>query len=162
MVEIRENNNQMQEDTNVTPETITTSMILEDLENGVDRTGIKTKYDLETWEVKQMFDHPALKGKKAKRVKKLSFSFVDDLTMNSSDPSQVDLEDAIEIAIEESTVTADENGLSLDKNNDIGSMKDAVIDEMNGRKVMDAQDQLAEIETDEDTIDEDKDEEIEY
>ena len=41
MVEIRENNNQMQEDT--TPETITTSMILEDLESGIDRNGIKTK-----------------------------------------------------------------------------------------------------------------------
>ena len=94
MVEIRENNNQMQEN-NTTPETITTSMILEDLENGIDRTGIKTKYNLETWEVKQMFDHPTLKGKKAKKVKKLSFNFVDDMTMESSDPNQLDLEDQI-------------------------------------------------------------------
>tara|TARA_Y100000361_G_C11093640_1_gene307802 strand:+ start:102 stop:563 length:462 start_codon:yes stop_codon:yes gene_type:complete len=95
MVEIRENNNQMQENNNTTPETITTSMILEDLENGIDRTGIKTKYNLETWEVKQMFDHPTLKGKKAKKVKKLSFNFVDDMTMESSDPNQLDLEDQI-------------------------------------------------------------------
>ena len=93
MVDIRENN-QMQEK-GTTPETITTSMILEDLENGIDRTGIKTKYNLEAWEVKQMFDHPVLKGKKAKKVKKLSFNFVDDMTMESSDPNQLDLEDAI-------------------------------------------------------------------
>ncbi len=68
-----------------TPETITTSMILEDLENGIDRTGIKTKYNLEAWEVKQMFDHPVLKGKKAKRVKKLSFNFVDDTVHTDPD-----------------------------------------------------------------------------
>jgi hypothetical protein len=112
MVEIRENNNQMQE--NTTPETITTSMILEDLENGVDRTGIKAKYNLETWEVKQMFDHPVLKGKKAKRVKKLSFNFVDDTVNTDVLPGQVDLEDAIE-------------------------------EELNGRKQMDAEDQLQEM-----------------
>ena len=105
MVEIRENNNQMQENTNTTPETITTSMILEDLENGVDRTGIKEKYNLEPWEVKQMFEHPALKGKKAKKVKKLSFNFVDDTPKEvtfeeaiaaESNPNQLDLEDQIE------------------------------------------------------------------
>ena len=95
MVEIRENNNQTQE-INETPETITVSMIIEDLEHGIDRTAIKAKYNLETWEVKQMFDHPQLKGKKAKRVKKLSFNFVDDVTMESSNPNQRDLEDQIE------------------------------------------------------------------
>ena len=33
-----------------TPETITTSMIIEDLENGIDRTGIKEKYGLDRLE----------------------------------------------------------------------------------------------------------------
>ena len=61
-----------------TPNRITTSMITEDLENGIDRQGIQEKYGLESWEVKQMFQHPVLKGKKAKKVKKLSFEFVDD------------------------------------------------------------------------------------
>ena len=112
MVEIRENNNQMQE-TNTTPETITTSMILEDLENGIDSTGIKAKYNLETWEVKQMFDHPVLKGKKAKRVKKLSFTFVDDTVHTDPDvlPGQTNLIDAIEEAnqeTEESPIMGDE------------------------------------------------------
>jgi len=126
MVEMRENN-QEQESNNTTPQTITTSMILEDLDNGIDRNGIKAKYNMETWEVKQVFDHPALKGKKAKRVKRLSFSFVDDTVQTNPDvlPGQIDLEDAIET----------ENQ----------SMKDVMIDEINGRKTMDAQDQLSEI-----------------
>ena len=69
-----------------------------------------------------MFKHPALKGKKAKKVRKLSFDFVDDTDIL---PGQVDLEDAI----------AEET-----------SMKDAMIDEMNGRQEMDAQDQMNEME----------------
>tara|TARA_R100000541_G_scaffold26125_2_gene35669 strand:+ start:1099 stop:1485 length:387 start_codon:yes stop_codon:yes gene_type:complete len=69
-----------------TPAQITTTMIIKDLENGIDRSAIQAKYNLEAWEVKQMFMHPALKGKKAKKVRKLSFSFVDDtLPLNSGD-----------------------------------------------------------------------------
>jgi|TARA_R100001510_G_C7649408_1_gene206824 hypothetical protein len=75
----------------VTPQRITTTMIIDDLENGIGRDGIKEKYNLEGWEVTQMFKHPALKGKKAKKVRKLSFDFVDD-TIN---PNQMDLEDQI-------------------------------------------------------------------
>lgn len=97
MVEFRDNN-QAQE-SNTTPETITTSMIIADLENGIDRTGIKTKYDLETWEVKQMFDHPKLKGKKAKKIRKLSFTFVDDVNEDVL-PGQIDIEDAIKEELE--------------------------------------------------------------
>tara|TARA_R110001592_G_scaffold86408_2_gene254909 strand:+ start:3851 stop:4237 length:387 start_codon:yes stop_codon:yes gene_type:complete len=69
-----------------TPAQITTTMIIKDLENGIDRSAIQAKYNLEAWEVKQMFMHPALKGKKAKKVRKLSFNFVDDtLPLNSGD-----------------------------------------------------------------------------
>ena len=75
----------------VTPQRITTTMIIEDLENGISRDGIKEKYNLQGWEVTQMFKHPALKGKKAKKIRKLSFDFVDD-TIN---PNQLDLEDQI-------------------------------------------------------------------
>ena len=71
-----------------TPTTITISMILEDLGNGIDRNGIKDKYSLEAWEVKQMFEHPNLKGKKAKKVRKLSFNFVDD---TAADPNQTSI-----------------------------------------------------------------------
>ena len=74
--------------TTETPNTITISMILEDLGNGIDRNGIKDKYSLEAWEVKQMFEHPNLKGKKAKKVRKLSFNFVDDTV---ADPNQTSI-----------------------------------------------------------------------
>ena len=70
-----------------TPNVITISMILEDLDSGVDRKGIQTKYGLEAWEVKQMFEHPKLKGKKARKIRKLSFEFVDD-TAEQVDPNQ--------------------------------------------------------------------------
>ena len=65
-------------------------MILNDLDNGIDRTGIQEKYGLEKWEVTQMFQHPTLKGKKAKKVRKLSFEFVDD-TENAVDPNQTSI-----------------------------------------------------------------------
>ena len=97
-----------------TPETITVSMIIEDLDNGIDRTGIKTKYGLETWEVTQMFQHPTLKGRKAKKVKKLSFNFVDDTvnhnqtTIPMPDGSTIDELDAGEPAVEASMEIANE------------------------------------------------------
>lgn len=89
--------NTQTETATVKPTTITTSMIIEDLENGIDRKGIQEKYQLEGWEVKQMFMHPALKGKKAKKVRKLSFNFVDD---TAPDPNQtsIPVEDTVEDA----------------------------------------------------------------
>ena len=99
----------------VKPQTITTSMILDDLDSGVGRDGIKEKYNLEGWEVTQMFKHPALKGKKAKKVRKLSFDFVDD-TIN---PNQRDLEDQIK---EEETELLDVDTYNEDK------MHDAMVD----------------------------------
>lgn len=81
-----------------TPQTITTTMILADLENGIDRPGIKTKYNLESWELTEMFKHPVLKGKKASRKRKMSFTFVDDTpaAVVPATVSQTDLEEVIE------------------------------------------------------------------
>jgi len=76
--------------TGTKPAQITTSMIIADLENGIDRNGIKDKYNLEAWEVKQMFMHPTLKGKKAKKIRKLSFEFVDD-TVPTIDANQTSI-----------------------------------------------------------------------
>ena len=73
-----------------TPEIITTSMIIEDLENGIDRKGIQTKYNLEGWELTEMFKHPVLKGKKAKKKRRMSFNFVDDTT-ETVDPNQTSI-----------------------------------------------------------------------
>ena len=88
MIEARTNNPGEETQKNQTPETITVTMILDDLDNGIDRNGIKDKYGLQNWEVKQMFEHPALKGKKARKVRKLSFNFVDDTT---PDPNQTSI-----------------------------------------------------------------------
>ena len=88
MIEARTNNPGEATQKNETPNTITVSMILEDLDNGIDRPGIQEKYGLEKWEVTQMFQHPALKGKKARKVRKLSFNFVDDTDV---DPNQTSI-----------------------------------------------------------------------
>ena len=89
MIEARTNNPGEATQKNETPNTITVSMILEDLDNGIDRTGIQEKYGLEKWEVTQMFQHPALKGKKARKIRKLSFNFVDD---TAADPNQTSID----------------------------------------------------------------------
>tara|TARA_R110002020_G_scaffold301420_1_gene516847 strand:+ start:434 stop:811 length:378 start_codon:yes stop_codon:yes gene_type:complete len=72
-----------------TPKRITVTMIQNDLDNGIDRTGIQEKYGIEKWEVTQMFQHPELKGRKAKKVRKLSFNFVDDT--ETVDPNQTSI-----------------------------------------------------------------------
>ena len=110
MIEVR-TADEPKTETGQTPEKITTSMILNDLENGIDRNGIKEKYNLQAWEVKQMFEHPTLKGKKAKKKRKLSFEFVDDTenavnlnqtTIPMPDGSQIDELDAAEPSVEAS------------------------------------------------------------
>ena len=109
----------------VTPQRITTTMIIEDLENGIGRDGIKEKYNLQGWEVTQMFKHPALKGKKAKKIRKLSFDFVDD-TIN---PNQLDLED--QIAEEEKVELLDvdpPNGFDPSDTYNDDKMHDAMVD----------------------------------
>ena len=88
MIEARTSNPGEETQRNQTPETITVTMILEDLDNGIDRIGIQEKYGLEKWEVTQMFQHPTLKGKKARKVRKLSFNFVDD---TAADPNQTSI-----------------------------------------------------------------------
>lgn len=95
MIEARTNPGEATQ-TNTTPSTITVTMILEDLDNGIDRPGIQEKYGLQKWEVTQMFQHPSLKGKKAKKVRKLSFNFVDD---TAPDPNQTSIIDTADVQI---------------------------------------------------------------
>jgi hypothetical protein len=68
--------------TGVTPAVLTVSGILTDLNNGLDRAAIQTKYGLTTAEVSEIFKHPKLKGQRAKR-KILRFSLVDDTDGNT-------------------------------------------------------------------------------
>ena len=114
MIEARMDGDQTQTGVSKTPQKITVSMIITDLDNGNDRTAIQKKYDLEKWEVSQMFQHPSLKGKKAKKVRKLSFEFVDDTvdhnqtTIPMPDGSTIDELDAAEPAVEASMEMEDE------------------------------------------------------
>ena len=90
-----------------TPAKITTSMIVEDLENGIDRPGIQEKYGLEKWMVTLMFQDPRLKGRKAKKVRKLSFEFVDD-SMGDLNQTEIPIENAVEVGFTEVTSFDDE------------------------------------------------------
>jgi hypothetical protein len=88
-----------QQQATTTPQTITTTMIVEDLDNGIDREGIRLKYNLEKWEVAEVFKHPSLKGKKVRKKRRLSFQFLDD-TPAVVDPAQTS------IPVEPENVTA--------------------------------------------------------
>ena len=137
-------------------------MIIDDLENGIDRKGIQTKYSLETWEVTEMFKHPVLKGKKVKKKRKLSFNFIDDTEHEmpcSVDPNQTTVEGVIEEVMGTVNTITDDYKENLDLRT-----KDAIEDtevytdeqkeqmegqaweeEIQGRQEMDAQDQLNEL-----------------
>ena len=76
-----------------TPKVFTTSQILEDLDNGLDRKAIATKYGLNQAEMKVLFEHPVLKGKRAKRaLKKVSFTLIDDTKQESTPCANHDLQ----------------------------------------------------------------------
>ena len=149
--------NQESVESQPTPQNITTTMIIEDLENGIDRKGIQTKYSLEAWEVTEMFKHPVLKGKKVKKKRKLSFNFIDDTEHEmpcSVDPNQTTVEGVIKEvigeqvhlrtkdAIEDPEVYTDEQKEQMNGQ--------AWEEEIQGRQEMDAQDQLNELTNEED------------
>ena len=88
-----------------TPEQITISMIDQDLKEGVSKSDMAVKYGIKPWEVDEMFKHPLLKGRRPSRKKALSFTFIDDMTTDTTeevtvDPNQITLEQAIDEAIE--------------------------------------------------------------
>jgi len=60
---------------------ITVSSVLGDLNNGMDRAAIATKYGLSASEVAEVFKHPKLKGLRARR-KMTRISIVDDTVEN--------------------------------------------------------------------------------
>ena len=59
--------------------TISIKAVLTDLENGLNRAKIGEKYAINFKEVKYLFEHPKLKGKKAKSVFVPSFTIEDDV-----------------------------------------------------------------------------------
>ena len=98
---------------------ITVSSVLEDLENGLGRPLIKTKYNLTVDELKVLFEHPALKGRRPKRAtKKISFVLVDD-TYNPNQTS-IPMEEGSDFDTDESeqTILQVEDNVSENANED--------------------------------------------
>ena len=105
MIETRESVN-----TNVTPKTITTSMIDADLKNGLNKRDMMEKYNIRKWEIDRIFKNPKLTGRRPSP--KLSFTFVDDMDdvtttpetteEEYTDPNQVTIDQAIEETEEDS------------------------------------------------------------
>lgn len=58
---------------------LTVSGIIADLEAGIDRRGIAAKYGLNFAQVKEVFQHPKLKGKKVHKAPGEAFDLVDDV-----------------------------------------------------------------------------------
>jgi hypothetical protein len=83
-----------------TPAVITVSGVIKDLENGLDRGKIAEKYNLTAAEIRIMFQHPSLKGKRVRKNKltTLRFQLIDDTVeqMEAVDPNQTNILDAIE------------------------------------------------------------------
>ena len=73
---------------------LTVSQILTDLDNGLGRPEIAKKYGLKPAEVKVMFEHPSLKGRRPKRATtKVTFTLVDDTTPQQN-PNQLSIPQA--------------------------------------------------------------------
>lgn len=85
------------------PIVLTVTGIINDLNDGIDRDGIATKYNLTKAEVTELFKHPKLTGLRARKKIPVRFTLVDDTVITKSsandldqvDPNQLDLMDAI-------------------------------------------------------------------
>lgn len=62
------------------------SEILNDLTNGQTRQQIKEKYNLSTAQLKSVFAHPLLKGRKTKKVEP-PIDLVDDISLQDTRPA---------------------------------------------------------------------------
>lgn len=67
---------------------ITISSVLNDLANSMTREEIRNKYSLTNAQLKQLFQHPQLKGRKTKQVNVL-FELVDDVTPEVQEQKEV-------------------------------------------------------------------------
>jgi hypothetical protein len=97
-----------------TPAEITISMIDQDLIDGVTKTEMSIKYGIKPWEVDEMFKHPFLKGRRPARKRALSFSFVDDMSEDTSEPQFSEREESTQFPSSMEDVT-DEVDLNLNE-----------------------------------------------
>lgn len=88
--------NAVQETAPQTSETkvLTVSQILKDLDNGLGRPDIAKKYGLKPAEVKVMFEHPTLRGRRPKRATtKVTFTLVDDVNQSNLNQTSIPMEE---------------------------------------------------------------------
>ena len=97
-----------------TPEKISISMITQDLQDGITKAEMSIKYSIKPWEVDEMFKHPLLKGRRPARKRALSFSFVDDVTEDTSEPQFSEREESTQFPSSMEDVT-DEVDLNLNE-----------------------------------------------
>ena len=72
---------------------ITVSQIILDLDSGLGRPQIKSKYSLNADEMKHLFQHPSLKKRRPKRaLNKINFTLVADVTPTDDSQLRVDTE----------------------------------------------------------------------
>ena len=80
-----------------TPQVLTVSQLLNDLNSGIDRNEIRKKYGLTQAEAKAIFSHPKLQGIRVKKQKVMRVQLVDDTETASVyvNPNQTNIEDEI-------------------------------------------------------------------
>jgi hypothetical protein len=98
---IQQNPTVAQNATTEGPIVLTVTGIINDLNDGIDRDGIATKYNLTKAEVTELFKHPKLVGLRARKKIAVRFTLVDDTIIsapvaNTVDPNQMDLMEAIQ------------------------------------------------------------------
>jgi hypothetical protein len=96
---------------------ITISSVLNDLANSMTREEIRDKYSLTNAQLKQLFQHPQLKGRKTKKVE-VMFELIDDVTKEVTpkltqrvvseitNPVEDEVEEITETTVEDSTLAA--------------------------------------------------------
>ncbi len=85
---------------------ITISGVLEDLNNGLTREDIQEKYGLNGVELKEVFQHPKLKGKKTKKPR--GFILIDDTEEVESTDSAAPILEEVSPVMEESAPLVEE------------------------------------------------------
>ena len=72
------------------PIVLTVTGIINDLNDGIDRDGIATKYGLSKAEVTELFKHPKLTGLRARKKIPVRFTLVDDTVITKSEMNDLD------------------------------------------------------------------------
>jgi len=87
---IQQNPTVAQNATTEGPIVLTVTGIINDLNDGIDRDGIATKYGLTKAEVTELFKHPKLVGLRARKKIAVRFTLVDDTIVTKSDLNQLE------------------------------------------------------------------------